>query len=68
MRLLLLFSAAGFDTVNVKDIEQYPFYGIPAVIAINMILACASGGTVAILIAAWAQVSHVNLGDEDSFV
>ena len=36
---------------------QYPFYGISAVIAINMIMACAAGGTVAILIAAWAQVS-----------
>ena len=36
--------------------ERYPFYGIPAVIAVNMIMAGASGGTLAIIIAVCAQV------------
>ena len=36
--------------------DVYPFYGIPSVIAVNMIMAGASGGTTAIVIAMWAQV------------
>ena len=35
---------------------RFPFYGIPAVIAINMIMAGAAGGTVAVAVAIWAQV------------
>ncbi len=36
-----------------------PFYEIPALIAINMIIAGASGGMVAIAIACWAQVKDL---------
>eukprot|EP00731_Ephydatia_muelleri_P027876 Em0019g749a len=36
--------------------QQDPYYNIPAIIAINMIMAAASGGIIAILIATWAQV------------
>ena len=31
---------------------------VPSVIAVNMILAAASGGVVAVLIASWAQVNN----------
>lgn len=48
---------AGFHlSKNSWNADKSPFYGVPAVIAINMIMAGASGGTVAILIAVWAQV------------
>ena len=43
--------------------QQDPYYNIPAIIAINMIMAAASGGTFAILIATWAQVRR---GKEDT--
>ena len=33
-----------------------PFHAIPSIIAINMILAAATGGIVAVCIASWAQV------------
>ena len=33
-----------------------PYYAIPSIIAVNMILAVAAGGTTAIVIAVWAQV------------
>ena len=36
--------------------NTYPFYGIPSVIAVNMIMSVAAGGTTAVLIATWAQV------------
>eukprot|EP00731_Ephydatia_muelleri_P027854 Em0019g727a len=38
-----------------KSSQQDPYYNIPAIIAINMIMAAASGGIIAILIATWAQ-------------
>ena len=41
-----------------KGGDRRPFYAVPAVIAINMIMAGASGGTVAIIIAIWAQVRY----------
>ena len=34
----------------------YPYYGISSTIAVNMIMAAASGGTLAVIIAVWAQV------------
>ena len=37
---------------------MYPFYGIPSVIALNMVMSVATGGIVAILIASSAQVSR----------
>lgn len=39
-----------------RKFDRSPFYRIPAVIAINMIMAGAGGGTLAIAIATWAQV------------
>ena len=54
--MLLFFAlyscAAGFSYSSSKE----PFYQIPAIIAINMIIACAAGGTLSIGIAMWAQV------------
>ena len=35
---------------------KYPYYGVPAHIAINMIMAVAAGGTVAVMIAVGVQV------------
>ena len=40
--------------------NEYPYYGIPSIIAVNMIMAGASGGFTAIVIAVWAQVSHTH--------
>ena len=40
-----------------RDSTYYPYYGIPSTIAVNMIMAAASGGIVAVAIAVWAQVS-----------
>lgn len=34
----------------------YPYYGISATIAVNMIMSAASGGILAVAIAIWAQV------------
>ncbi|XP_064402709.1 uncharacterized protein LOC135348427 isoform X3 [Halichondria panicea] len=36
----------------------YPFYGVTSIIAVNMIMAGASGGITAIVIAVWAQVRY----------
>ena len=44
---------------NVHSVDQYPFYGIPAIIAVNMIMSCAAGGTLSIIIAVWAQASDL---------
>jgi ammonia channel protein AmtB len=38
-----------------RDSTYYPYYGIPSTIAVNMIMAAASGGIVAVVIAVWAQ-------------
>ena len=58
------FFIAGFHlSTNLQNVNKAAFYGVPAVIAINMIMAGASGGTVAVLIAVWAQVGwHEDLG------
>ena len=34
----------------------FPYHTMPSVIAVNMILAAASGGILAVMIASWAQV------------
>ncbi len=49
----------GFNVTD-SNRNQFPYYGVPSVIAVNMILAGASGGIVAIIIATWAQVSARN--------
>lgn len=49
----------GFSTEQAKTGERYPYYGVPSVIAVNMILSGASGGITAIVIATWAQVCCV---------
>ena len=36
-----------------------PYYAIPSIIAVNMILSVAVGGTTAIVIAVWAQVWYI---------
>lgn len=36
--------------------HYYPYYSISATIAVNMIMSAASGGTLAVAIAIWAQV------------
>ena len=33
-----------------------PFHAVPSIIAVNMIMAGASGGILAVIIASWAQV------------
>ena len=49
----------GYDLRESMNSNQTrsPYYGVPSVIAVNMILAGASGGIVAIIIATWAQVN-----------
>lgn len=54
--IVCVFSTVGFNISDGSQ-NQFPYYGVPSVIAVNMILAGASGGIVAIIIATWAQVS-----------
>ena len=47
-------------TFNVNVAQPYlpiPFHAVPSIIAINMIMAGATGGIVAVVIASWAQVT-----------
>lgn len=53
--LFLLYTVVGRPVVT-SGVGAYPYYGIPAVIAVNMIMAVAAGGTTAIVIAAYIQV------------
>jgi hypothetical protein len=55
----LFLPTVGFNITD-SHRNQFPYYGVPSVIAVNMILAGASGGIVAIIIATWAQVSAKN--------
>eukprot|EP00731_Ephydatia_muelleri_P027873 Em0019g746a len=54
------FNCASSDSVetgtSLINLSKDPFYGIPATIAVNMIMAAAGAGLVATIIAAWAQV------------
>ena len=52
-----------FDSATMST-GIWPYHGTPSIIAINMILAVAAGGTTAVIIAVWAQVnwSHETLG------
>ena len=57
--LYLLPTAVGVEeTFSIPDYPDpyYPYYGIAGTIAVNMIMAAASGGITAIGIAVWAQV------------
>jgi len=38
-----------------------PYHAVPSIIAINMIMAVAAGGTTAVIIAVWVQVTTVQL-------
>lgn len=58
MVLLTIDDTVGYNYKD-SDTEWFPYYGVPSVIAVNMILAGASGGIVAIIIATWAQVSQI---------
>lgn len=55
---IFLYFAVGIEEEHIlsRDMTYYPYYGIPSTIAVNMIMAAASGGIVAIIIAVWAQV------------
>ena len=52
-----------FDSATMST-GIWPYHATPSIIAINMILAVAAGGTTAVIIAVWAQVnqSHETLG------
>eukprot|EP00731_Ephydatia_muelleri_P027859 Em0019g732a len=54
------FNCASSDSVetgtSLINLSKDPFYGIPATIAVNMIMAAAGAGLVATIIAAWAQI------------
>lgn len=54
--------------VGIEELKQlsrnetyYPYYGVPATIAVNMIMAAASGGILAVAIAHWAQIRSRSL-------
>jgi Amt family ammonium transporter len=51
----------GIEEMRMVDSDEiyYPYYGISATIAVNMIMSAASGGTLAVIIAVWAQVYAV---------
>ena len=44
------------NNIQFSSSHALPYHAIPSIIAVNMILAGASGGIVAISIAVWAQV------------
>lgn len=46
-----------------RNETYYPYYGVPATIAVNMIMAAASGGILAVAIAHWAQVMDREEGE-----
>ena len=50
-----------FLTANSEKNNLIPYHAVPSIIAVNMILAGASGGLLAVIIAVWAQVPHVYL-------
>ena len=61
--LLFLFTLCGLSPIAANlnltaSSHLLPYHAIPSIIAVNMILAAASGGVVAISIAVWAQVSQ----------
>ena len=61
--LLFLFTLCGLSPIAANlnlttSNHLLPYHSIPSIIAVNMILAAASGGVVAISIAVWAQVSQ----------
>lgn len=65
---IFLYFAVGIEEEKIlsRDMTYYPYYGIPSTIAVNMIMAAASGGIVAIAIAVWAQVRQA--GERDKLV
>ena len=54
-----MFCVVGIEEERVLSMNEtyYPYYGISATIAVNMIMSAASGGILAIAIAVWAQVT-----------
>eukprot|EP00731_Ephydatia_muelleri_P027903 Em0019g776a len=61
------FNCASSDSVetgtSLINLSKDPFYGIPATIAVNMIMAAAGAGLVATIIAAWAQADSINASE-----
>ena len=55
----LLYKTVGYNFTVDENSMRFPYYGVPSVIAVNMILAGASGGIVAVVIATWAQVGFL---------
>ena len=56
MLLCVIVSTAANKIPRTDPYHIYPYHTIPAIIAVNMILAAASGAFTAICIAVWAQV------------
>lgn len=54
--IVLPFVASTIPPDITLEYNIIPFHAIPAIIAVNMILATATGGIVAVAIATWAQV------------
>ena len=54
--MLFPFSPGARQIYDSTRSETTPYHAVPSIIAINMIMAVAAGGTTAVIIAMWARV------------
>ena len=63
--MLFPFSPGARQIYDSTRSETTPYHAVPSIIAINMIMAVAAGGTTAVIIAVWVQVTTItSVGDK----
>uniref|UniRef100_A0A1X7TMW8 Ammonium transporter AmtB-like domain-containing protein n=2 Tax=Amphimedon queenslandica TaxID=400682 RepID=A0A1X7TMW8_AMPQE len=50
------FNCGSTESIESHEYTPYPYHAMPSIIAVNMIMAAASGGILAVMIASWAQI------------
>jgi len=61
----MCFYLLGKNLAQAAESDIKPYHRISGIVAVNMIMAGAAGGVVAIAIAVWAQVKHRWYGDTE---